>query len=126
VVNVRIFEDDFAREVESQFGFYAMSATGMAAPLFASIATDMEITPAIILDGQPRSLARLELKPNSALVRHQVSTIESKFGILVVGLSRGNVFDFIPDPDVVLDTGKSIAIFGSPQQINLAVHDNLQ
>ena len=39
-VIIRIFDDDFAEALTKQFGFLALSDTGLAAPAFAASATD--------------------------------------------------------------------------------------
>ncbi len=51
-VVMRIFDDDFAQALQKQFGFSALSATGMAAPLFAAMAVGMDISPPITVEGQ--------------------------------------------------------------------------
>ena len=58
-VVVRIFDDEFAESLQKQFGFRALSATGMAAPIFAAAAANVDITPPITIEGQPHILARL-------------------------------------------------------------------
>ena len=52
-VVIRIFDDDFASALQRQFGFRALSATGMAAPIFASSAAKVDITAPINIEGQP-------------------------------------------------------------------------
>ncbi|HMN63098.1 MAG TPA: NAD-binding protein, partial [Anaerolinea sp.] len=42
-VIIRIFDDEFADSLQKQFGFKALSATGMAAPLFAAAAASVDI-----------------------------------------------------------------------------------
>jgi voltage-gated potassium channel len=51
-VIIRIFDDDFAQALSQQFGFMALSGTGLAAPAFAASATDSEITPPISIEGR--------------------------------------------------------------------------
>ena len=65
-VVIRIFDDDFASSLQTQFGFHAMSATGMAAPLFAAIAAHVDVTPPITIEGQPHILAQLQVHPDRA------------------------------------------------------------
>jgi len=43
-VVVRIFDDDFAHALQDQFGFIALSATEMAAPVFAAAAAGVDVT----------------------------------------------------------------------------------
>src|SRR5690606_25772808 len=64
-VVIRIFDEDFARSLRSQFGFVALSATEMAAPVFAAAAAGADVTNPISIEGQQLSLARLTISPSS-------------------------------------------------------------
>ena len=66
-VVIRIFDDDFAGSLQRQFGFRALSATGMAAPVFASSASSIDITAPITIEGEPNSLARFHVAKKSRL-----------------------------------------------------------
>ena len=58
-VVIRIFDEDFAHALQDQFGFIALSATEMAAPVFAAAASGVDVTNPISIEGQLLSLARL-------------------------------------------------------------------
>ena len=62
-VIIRIFDDDFAQALTDQFGFTAISGTGLAAPAFAASATDSEITRPVSIEGELLSLARITISP---------------------------------------------------------------
>jgi voltage-gated potassium channel len=49
-VVMRIFDDDFAKALESQFGFRAFSATGTASPVFAAAASGVDMTRPITIE----------------------------------------------------------------------------
>jgi Trk K+ transport system NAD-binding subunit len=125
-VIVRIFEDDFASELESQFGFHALSATGMAAPLFAAIATDMDITPPILIEGKPQCLARMEIQPGSLLSKRSIESIEQEFDVSIVAHVVNGLTDLHPDGAKLTQMKDTIAVLGPPQTINRMVHANIQ
>ncbi|HPH96818.1 MAG TPA: TrkA family potassium uptake protein [Anaerolineaceae bacterium] len=123
-VIVRIFDDDFATSLQQQFGFKALSATGMAAPIFAATAAGVDITPPINIEGQANSLARLQINPKSRLVGKTIGQVETIYDLSLVLLTRSSKVDTHPAPDRVIQKGDIIAILGSPEHINLLVHDN--
>ena len=51
-VVIRIFDEDFAHALQEQFGFTALSATEMAAPVFAAAAAGADVTNPISIEGQ--------------------------------------------------------------------------
>jgi voltage-gated potassium channel len=123
-VVVRIFDDDFAASLQQQFGFHALSATGMAAPIFAANAANIDITPPITIEGQPHVLARLILSPSSHLIDLSIQDIEEKFHASLVLLQRDGKAFFHPDGEMSTRSGDSIAVFATPDHINLIVHEN--
>lgn len=122
-VVVRIFDDDFANSLQSQFGFHAMSATGMAAPLFAAIAAHVDVTPPITIDGQPHILAQLEVSPRSRICGMTVNKLEETYRVSVILLARDGERVFHPAGDKIIDRDQIIAVFGEPKQINLLLHE---
>lgn len=123
-VVMRIFDDDFARALESQFGFRALSATGMAAPVFAATAAGMDITPPITVEGQALSLARLTISPNSKLIGRCVGDIEQVYNVSLVLLRNGGERDLHPAADKQVASGDTCAVLGGPEQINILAQDN--
>lgn len=123
-VVIRIFDDDFAASLQSQFGFHAMSATGMAAPLFASVGAHIDVTPPITIEGQPHILANLEIRDKSHLSGKTVQQIEEGFKVSVVLLCRDGERLFHPAGVERIAAGQTVAIFGEPEHINLLIHEN--
>lgn len=123
-VVVRIFDDDFAASLQKQFGFRALSATGMAAPIFAANAADIDITPPISIEGQPHVLARLTASRNSHLCKMTVQEIEEKFHASLILLQHDGRTHFHPAGEMRITAGDSISVFATPDQINLLVHDS--
>ena len=123
-VIIRIFDDDFANELHNQFGFTAMSATGMAAPAFASAASGVDMTNPIAVEGEALSLARLNVNPFSSLVDQSIGQVEEKYNISVVLLRRHEEADFHPVASRSLEVGDVLAILGGPAEISLLVNEN--
>jgi voltage-gated potassium channel len=123
-VVVRIFDDDFADALHDQFGFTAMSATGMAAPAFASAASGVDITRPITVEGETLSLARLTLSPDSELNSMKVSEIEARYNVSVVLLHRNHQADLHPAAERVVMNGDALGILGGPLEINRLAQDN--
>ena len=123
-VVIRIFDDDFALALRRQFGFRALSATGMAAPIFASSAANIDITPPITIEGEPNSLARIHINDHSALVNKSLGEIEDQFNLSVVLLNHDGISDTHPSAHLSVAAGDTLAILGDPQTINNLVHEN--
>lgn len=123
-VVIRIFDDDFARALENQFGFYAVSATGMAAPIFAAEAIGIDISQPITVDGQALILARLNVSPKSKLVNLTVSEIEQNYDVSVVLLGNAGERDFHPGGNRRLAADHTLAVLGEPERINHLVKEN--
>ncbi len=123
-VVMRIFDDDFARALEHQFGFHAVSATGMAAPIFAAEAIGIDISQPITVDGQALILARLSVSPQSKLANLTVSEIEQNYDVSVVLLGNAGERDFHPAGSRRLAAGATLAVLGGPDQIDRLVKEN--
>jgi voltage-gated potassium channel len=123
-VVIRIFDDDFAASLESQFGFHAMSATGMAAPIFAAIAAHIDITPPLMIEGKPHILANLNIGPRSRLREHTVQELEEKFHVSIVLLFKDGQRIFHPPGEETVHAGQIMAVFGELEKINTVIHEN--
>lgn len=125
-VVLRIFDDDFGQSLQEQFGFRAMSATGMAAPTFAAAAADVDVTRPITVEGEALSLARLKLEANSGLLDCSVSEIEQNYDVSVVLLREDGRSDFHPAGERKLQQGHVLGVLGGPEQINRLVDANYE
>jgi voltage-gated potassium channel len=123
-VVIRIFDDEFARDLEEQFGFKALSATRMAAPKFAVSAVGVDITRPITVEGHPLSLARLDVLADSQLIGMSVGEIEDTFEVSIVLLQRATGSDYHPSGDRVIAIDDVLALFGGPGPINNLVAQN--
>ena len=123
-VVMRIFDDDFARALEKQFGFSALSATGMAAPVFAATAAGMDISHPITVEGQALSLARLNVLARGKLARLTVAEVEAHYRVSVVLLRHANGRDLHPSGDKQLAGNDVLVVLGGPHEINHLAQDN--
>jgi voltage-gated potassium channel len=122
-VVIRIFDDEFATSLQSQFGFHAMSATGMAAPLFAAIAAHVDITPPVIIEGQPHVLAHLQISPASRICGMTVNRIEEIYQVSIILICKNSERLFHPAGDELIEEGQTIAIFGEPDHIQRLLNE---
>ncbi len=123
-VVMRIFDDDFAQALQKQFHFSALSATGMAAPVFASLAAGMDISHPITVEGQSFVLARMNVRPKSRLVGMCVSHVEHDYHVSVVLLGKNGNQDFHPEGDKELCGNDVVAVLGGHNEINRLAQDN--
>ncbi len=123
-VVMRIFDDDFAKSLDTQFGFKAISTTGMAAPAFAFAATGTDITRPITVEGESLSLARLCINPSSHLAGLSVAVAEHNFDVSIVLLKRVDEPDLHPTGDRILEYEDTLAILGNPVALQNIIHEN--
>jgi len=125
-VVIRIFDEDFAEALTKQFGFTALSATGMAAPVFAAAAAGADVTNPISIEGQQLSLARLTIPANSYFVGKTVGFIEDNYHLNIVLVRSDHQSDMHPTDRRVILSGDMLAVLGGPEQLNHLMHDNTE
>lgn len=123
-VIARIFDEEFASALEQQFGFRALSATSMAAPVFAAAAAGIDMTRPITVEGQALSLARLPVGPTSRLADLTVAELEDRYNIGLVMRQRGEARELHPNSDQVLAAGDLLVVMGGPSEIALLTREN--
>lgn len=123
-VVIRIFDEEFARALQQQFGFTALSATGMAAPVFAATAAEMDVSYPIKIEGQAFSLARLRIAPNSKLHGLSVNQIEQQYDVSVALLHTAQGRDFHPAGERRVSVNDTLAVLGGHDQINRLAQAN--
>ena len=121
---VRIFDNDFADALQKQFGFRAISATGMAAPVFAALAAEVDITQPITVEGQPHSVARFRVMEKSRIAGKTVLAAEEQFRVSIILLIRDHQPVYHPSAETIIHGGDELAVFGGSDQINLIIHEN--
>lgn len=125
-VVVRIFDDDFAHALQEQFGFVALSATEMAAPVFAAAAAGVDVTNPISVEGQLLSLARLTISKEAPFADKTIGFVEDNYHMNIVLHRRNGDSLMHPTDNTRLHPGDIIAILGGPEQLNQILHDNGQ
>ncbi len=123
-VVIRIFDEDFARALRDQFGFTALSATEMAAPVFAAAAAGMNVTNPISVEGQQLSLADMVIQNGSTLAGRTVGFIEDNYHLNVVFVRFDHHSEMHPTDSRVITSGDMIGILGGPEQLSHLLHDN--
>ena len=125
-VVIRIFDDEFATSLQTQFGFHALSATGMAAPLFAGMAANVEITAPITIEGEPHILAHVQISTRSRLNGVTILSLEERFRVSVVLQTQDGRKELHPPGENIICPGQTLAIFGQPEHITLLMHENVR
>jgi len=123
-VVIRIFDEDFAHALHDQFGFIALSATEMAAPVFAAAAAGADVTNPISIEGRQLSLARMTIREGSDLADKTIGYIEDNYHITVILLRHDNQSEMHPKDTSSLQAGDTIAVFGGPEQLSQFMQDN--
>jgi voltage-gated potassium channel len=123
-VVIRIFDEDFAASLKEQFGFFALSATGMAAPVFASAAAGADVTNPISVEGQQLSLARLTISAASAMAGQTIGQVEDAYHLNVVLIRHDHRSEMHPTDALLINAGDTLAVLGGPDSLNHLLHDN--
>jgi len=123
-VVIRIFDEEFAHALQDQFGFNALSATEMAAPVFAAAAAGANVTNPISIEGQQLSLARLKITPRSKFADKNVGYVEDNYHLNVILLRRDGTSEMHPTDSRPLQSGDTLAVLGGPGQLAKLVQDN--
>ena len=123
-VVIRIFDEDFAHSLQKQFGFTALSATEMAAPVFAAAASGADVTNPISIEGQQLSLARLTIPPLSNLADKTVGYVEDNYHLNIILLRHDHQSEMHPTDTRPLHAGDTLAVLGGPEQLSRLMQDN--
>ncbi|HXQ32417.1 MAG TPA: NAD-binding protein [Anaerolineales bacterium] len=123
-VVIRIFDEDFAHALQDQFGFIAMSATEMAAPVFAAAAAGADVTNPISIEGQQLSLARMTISPTSKLADKTVGFVEDNYHLNIILLRHDHQSEMHPTDTRPLHEGDTLAVLGGPEQLRQLMQDS--
>jgi Trk K+ transport system NAD-binding subunit len=109
---VRLFDDDFAREMCRAFGITsAFSASALAAPAFAAAAADIDVVQQVAVDGQVLTMSSIMLVPQSPLIGRSIGQVEGDYDLSIVLQRRGRNADLHPDGAKTLAAGDELTIF---------------
>jgi voltage-gated potassium channel len=123
-VVIRIFDEDFAHALQAQFGFTALSATEMAAPVFAAAAAGADVTNPISIEGQQLSLARMTILAASSLSDKTVGYVEDNYHLNIILLRHDHHSEMHPTDTRPLHAGDTLAVLGGPEQLSRLMQDN--
>lgn len=123
-VVIRIFDQDFAHALQEQFGFTALSATEMAAPVFAAAAAGADMTNPISIEGQLLGLARLTISSKAPFARKTVGFVEDKYRLNLILLRHDHQSEMHPTDTRPLHTGDTLVVLGAPEQLRKLMQDN--
>jgi voltage-gated potassium channel len=123
-VVIRIFDEDFAHALQDQFGFIALSATEMAAPVFAAAAAGADVTSPISIEGQLLGLARVTITPHSVFADKTVGYVEDNYHLNIVLVRHDHQSEMHPTDSQKIQAGDTLAVLGGPEQLARLVHDN--
>jgi voltage-gated potassium channel len=124
-IMVRVFDEDFAGHIENRFGIdYVFSASTLAAPSIAGLATQSDISSPIALAGRTLSLARIVVNARSQLAGLTVDRFENIYDLTVVLLEHQGQAVLHPDNQLKLNVGDMVAIFAEPSTLNRIARAN--
>jgi voltage-gated potassium channel len=117
---VRLFDDEFAREVRQAFGITAAySASALAAPAFAASAAGLETVQSVTLNDRVLHLSHLAVTEASPLVGQSVAQVEDLYDLTIVLLRRGREADLHPDNHRTLRAADQITVFADTDTLRM-------
>jgi Trk K+ transport system NAD-binding subunit len=116
---VRLFDDDFSREVRLAFGITAAySASALAAPAFAAAAANVDLSSPVNVAGRQLNWSHCAVTAGSPLAGRSVGELEAAYDMSVVLLRRGGKAELHPTDDLVLRAGDEITIFADSTTVH--------
>lgn len=109
---VRLFDDDFTREVSLAFGLTAAySASALAAPAFAAAAANVDVTNSVKMGNRSLNMAHFTIAPKAPFANKMVGEMEANYDVSIVLLKRGDQAQLHPSDDTRLKPGDQITVF---------------
>ncbi|MFI7596846.1 potassium channel family protein [Actinoplanes sp. NPDC049681] len=112
-VVLRLFDDDFARRVQTAFSIdISRSVSRLAAPAFAAAMLEREVLATIPVDRHALLVAAVQVLPGSPLDGAELSRADRTQSVRVIGLSAAGEerVDWAADPRRVLTAGDRIFV----------------
>ena len=126
---MRMFDPELAQRVERGFGIHtALSASALAAPIFAAAAMRLNVQHAFYVGDQLLALSEVVVEPRSPLAGKTVQQMEADFDVSAVCHQQGECTDLHPDRGRVLRAGDKVLVLASLEvlrrlhEFNGAVH----
>ncbi|MCA2213616.1 potassium channel family protein [Jidongwangia harbinensis] len=107
-VVLRLFDDDFARRVQTAFNIgISRSVSRLAAPAFAASMLDRDVLATIPVDRHALLVASVRILPGAPLDGAPLSRVDRPESVRVIGMSAADSewVDWSPDPRRVLAAG---------------------
>ena len=121
---MRIFDEQFAEAIKTQFDFTALSSSVMAAPQFAAAAAGIEMTRPISIEGEYYSLAKFDISKDSQLIDMPAGEVEQNFDVSLVLIKRNKSTEHHPHSDSTISANDCIVVLGSPLKIKKIIKAN--
>lgn len=123
---VRMWDSQFAEQLKRFMGVEAvLSASDLAAPVFAGSAVGLEITQTLLIHGVEYSMIRLQVAPGSFMEGETITELQSKNDMDIVLHSRNNdSVDVHPDGEICVEAGDTLVLFARHSQITSIVARN--
>jgi len=120
--NIRIvarsWDTQFANQLKRFMGVNAvLSASELAAPVFAGMAVGIEITQTLVINGEEFSMIRVTVEPQSFLDGETIQQLQIKNGMDIVLHGRGDSINVHPDGATVVRAGDTLVIFARHNKI---------
>ncbi|MEP7359089.1 MAG: NAD-binding protein, partial [Anaerolineales bacterium] len=116
---VRLFDDDFSREVRQAFGITAAySASALAAPAFAAAAADVHLGQPLSVGGRILNMGQVVIGPTSTLANRPVGEVEAAYDLSIVLMRHGEQVELHPSDDQLLRAGDQITIMAEASTLH--------
>lgn len=123
---VRMWDSQFAEQLKRFMGVEAvLSASDLAAPVFAGSAVGLEITQTLLIHGVEYSMIRLQVARGSFMEGETIAELQVKNDMDIVLHSRNNdSVDVHPEGEIRVQAGDTLVLFARHSQITSIVARN--
>lgn len=121
----RMWDDQYAKQMKQFMGVQAvLSASDLAAPVFAGAAVGVEITQTLHINGVDYSMIRLKVETGSFLDGGTVGQLQDDNDMDIVLHGRGSNVDVQPPNDMRVQSDDTLVIFARHDQVINLVERN--
>ena len=121
---VRMWDDQFANHLKTSLDAETVSASDLAAPVFAGMAVGVDIAPSFHIQNTDYSLIRLQVQPGSFLDGRKIRDLQHENDMDIVLHERNSQVDVHPTGDQDVRAGDNLVIFARHTQITELVARN--